>query len=92
MRGSFERDGQHQRDSSAASFALSLFLVKLSMYFILHSTGVCVKCQSDFSGLKSKTHGTCHLGSGDKTYNNIKEDFFFILMFETFTIKVIAAL
>ena len=31
------------------------------MYSILHSTGVCVKCQSDFSGLKGKTHGICHL-------------------------------
>lgn len=37
-------------------------LMNPSMYSILHSTGVCGMCQSDFSGLKSKTHGICHLG------------------------------
>lgn len=37
--------------------------LKPSMYSILHSTGVCVKCHSDFSGLKSKTHGICRLES-----------------------------
>lgn len=36
-------------------------LLKPSMYPILHSTGVCVNCQSDFSGLKRKIHGISHL-------------------------------
>lgn len=34
--------------------------LELSMHSILHSTGVCVMNQSDFSGMKSKKHGVYH--------------------------------
>jgi len=44
-----------------------------SMYSILHSTGVCVQCQSDFSGLKSKTHW--NLSSGE--WSHAKDGVFF---------------
>lgn len=63
--------------------------MKPSMYSILHSTGVCVKCQSDFSGLKSKTHGICHLERAfqkkKKRHNTVA--LLRVLMVETFTIK-----
>ena len=35
-------------------------LIGSSMRSILHSTGVCVMSQSDFSGVKSKKHGIHH--------------------------------
>lgn len=56
--------------------------MKPSMYSILHSTGVCVKCQSDFSGLKSKTHGICHLEGAFQKVTSQR-----VLTVATFTIK-----
>lgn len=37
-----------------------LYLQEHSVHSILHSTGVCVMNQSDFSGMKSKKHGVYH--------------------------------
>lgn len=55
-------------DSLTGGSSMLAALMKPSMYFILHSTGVCLNCQSDFSGLKNKTHGICHL---ERAYSHI---------------------
>ncbi|CAB1439985.1 unnamed protein product [Pleuronectes platessa] len=59
------RERARQRESSVSGVPATPHrrqaLIRPSMYSILHSTGVCVMCQSDFSGVKSKTHGICHL-------------------------------
>lgn len=81
-----KKNGWHHRERWGESVVSTVFrsqwlltggactltaLMKPSMYSILHSTGVCVKCQSDFSGVKSKTHGISRLERAFQTTRRV---------------------
>lgn len=61
------------------------------MSSILHSTGVCIECHSDFSGLKSKKHGICHRGKAFlKDFlgsSCVKNEYYFVVTLVTFYVS-----